>query len=225
MSKTIPLVILFFLLAPGKIQAKDFTLLPECKIIIDKFANGITDAWESKSFKGMTKYEWIKDKDTAYIRATSKASASGLYYRIDYDTKQYPYITWWWKVDDIIASGDATRKSGDDYAARIYVVFPSFFFWNTKAINYIWANKLAKEKAIPNPFSGNSIMISVRSGRSETGKWQSETRNVYEDYMHVFGKEPPNAGAIAIMTDTDNTGESVSASYGPMAICRRDPRK
>lgn len=107
-----------------------------------------------------------------------------------------------------------------------YISFSLLFsFWNTEAINYNWANKLPKEEAVPNPFSKNSIMISVQSGKAETGKWIVETRNVYEDYRRVFGKEPPKAGAIAIMTDTDNTGESASAGYGSIAICSRDPRQ
>ena len=156
--------LLFVLLTPANIPAKDTASMPECEIIIDNFADGMKSAWKSKSFKGTTEYTWVTEGDKAYVRATSKAAASGLYYTIEYDTQQYPYITWQWKVDNIIASGDALRKSGDDYAARIYVVFPSFFFWNTRAINYIWANKLPKEKAVPNPFSKNSIMISVQSG-------------------------------------------------------------
>ena len=66
-------------------------------------------------------------------------------------------------------------------------------------------------------------MISVESGRAESGKWITETRNIYEDYKRFFGKEPPMAGAIAIMTDTDNTGESATADYGPISVCSHDP--
>lgn len=225
MQVTIVSGLLLFLLTSENISAQDSVSATPCEIIIDDFTNGMKEEWKSKSFKGTTEYTWVTEEDKAYIRATSKASASGLYYRIEYDIQQYPFITWKWRVYNIIASGDALQKSGDDYAARIYIVFPSFFFWNTEAINYIWANKLPKEEAVPNPFSKNSIMISVQSGKAETGKWIVETRNVYEDYRRVFGKEPPKAGAIAIMTDTDNTGESASANYGSIAICSRDPRQ
>jgi len=223
--QSITIVILCFLCAPANISAADSASIAKCEIIIDDFAKGIKNTWTVRSFKGNTEYAWISEGGRAYIRATSKGSASGLYYTIEYDTQQYPYITWQWKVDNIIASGNASQKSGDDYAARIYIVFPALFFWNTTAINYIWANRLPKEEAIPNSFSENSIMISVQSGRAEAGKWKTETRNVYEDYKRFFNKEPPKAGAIAIMTDTDNTGESASAGYGPIAICSSDPRK
>ena len=206
MSRALTLLLLI-LAVPAAMTAENPVLMPECEIIIDDFAKGIDPGWRRKSFKGTTEYTWTKEGNRAYVRATSKGSASGLYYRIEYDPQQYPYITWQWKVDTIIAGGDATKKSGDDYGARVYVVFPAFFFWNTRAINYIWANKLPKDEMIPNPYTSNNIMISVESGRAETGKWLTETRNVYEDYKRFFGQEPPKVGAIAIMTDSDNTGE------------------
>jgi hypothetical protein len=218
-------LLFLFLTFPSNILAGNYAEMSECETIIDDFAAGINTNWKSKSFKGETEYTWIKKDNRAYIRATSRGTASGLYYKIKYDPAQYPYITWQWKVDNIINSGDATRKSGDDYGARIYVVFHSFFFWNTTAINYIWANKLPKEQAVPNPYTSKNIMISIESGRAENGKWISETRNIYEDYKRFFGKEPPKIIAIAIMTDTDDTGESATANYGPIAICSRNPQK
>jgi hypothetical protein len=224
MSRVIA-VLLILLTSPSGLLAENSTVIPECEIVIDDFANGIKPEWKSKSFKGTTEYTWIKEDNRTYVRATSRGSASGLVYEIEFDPQQYPYLTWQWKVDNIIASGDASQKSGDDYGARVYVVFPSVFFWNTRAINYIWANKLPKEQAVPNPYTANAIMVSVESGLAESGKWITETRNIYEDYKRFFGKEPPKVGAIAIMTDTDDTGESVSADYGPIALCGRDPQK
>ena len=224
MNKIIP-ILLLLLAIPAISLADDSRIPPECEIIIDDFADGIKPGWTPKSFKGKTEYIWAVEDGKPFIKATSNNAASGLFYKIEYDLQQYPYITWSWKVDNVIAGGDASRKSGDDYGARIYVVFPSFFFWNTRAINYIWANKLPKNQAVPNPYTSNDIMISVESGTVNTGKWMTETRNVYEDYIRFFGKNPPKVGAIAIMTDTDNTGESTSAGYGPISICSRDPRK
>lgn len=114
--------------------------------------------------------------------------------------------------------GNALKKDGDDYAARIYVVFPSLMFWKTRAINYIWANKLPRGKAVTSPFTKNSIMIAVESGESKTGRWIEERRNVFEDFRMHFGQDPPRVGAISIMTDTENTGEEAIAWYGPIRI-------
>jgi hypothetical protein len=61
-------------------------------------------------------------------------------------------------------------------------------------------------------------MIAVESGPERTGKWVEEEVNVLEDYRRHFGEDPPRVGAIAIMTDTDNTGERATAWYGPIRI-------
>ena len=111
------------------------------EILLDNYQGGLSPKWEKKSFKGETLYEVTQEDTLRCIKATSHSSASGLYYKINYDTKKYPILTWRWKVHHVLSNGNALKKEGDDYAARIYVVFPSILFWKTKAINYIWANR------------------------------------------------------------------------------------
>ena len=197
-----------------------FFCLPVCadEILLDDYKNGLSPRWVEKSFKGKTHYQVAREDDQLCIKATSRSSASALYYKIKYDLKDYPVVTWRWKVDHVLTKGSALYKNGDDYAARVYVVFPSWAFWRTKAINYIWANKLPRGQAVHNPFTANVVMIAVKSGSGLTGQWVDERRNVLEDYRRYFGEDPPSAGAIAIMTDTDNTGEGAVAWYGPIRI-------
>lgn len=191
------------------------------KIIIDDYQDGLDANWQTKSFAGETEYKVEKNDNLPTIHATSQNAASGLFYKIEYDPRQYPILSWSWKISHVLKKGDARRKEGDDYAARIYVVFPSWLFWKTRAINYVWANTLPREEMIANAFTANAMMIAVRSGPSETGRWLNEERNVYDDFKRAFGEEPPPVGAIAIMTDTDNTGETASAWYGPISIRSR----
>ncbi|MBE9541406.1 MAG: DUF3047 domain-containing protein, partial [Proteobacteria bacterium] len=114
------------------------------EILLDSYQGGLSPKWEKKSFKGETLYKVTQEGTLRCIKATSHSSASGLSYKINYDTKKYPILTWRWKVNHVLSNGNALKKEGDDYAARIYVVFPSILFWKTKAINYIWANKLPR---------------------------------------------------------------------------------
>ena len=190
------------------------------EIVIDDYKGGLSPKWEDKSFKGNTTYLVTREDNQLCVKATSRSSASALYYRIDYDPREYPILTWRWKIDHIISKGNALTKEGDDYAARIYIVFPSLIFWKTKALNYIWANRLPREKMVPNPYTANALMIAVESGSKHSGQWVEEKRNIFQDYCKYFGQKPPRAGAIAIMTDTDNTGERATAWYGPIRILK-----
>ena len=188
------------------------------QIVLDTYEQGLSDQWEAKSFKGETLYEVTTEDGIRCIKATAKASASALYYKIKYDVSKYPIIQWRWKISSVLQKGNALTKGGDDFAARVYVVFPSTFFWRTKAINYVWANTLPKGSSVPNAFTKNVFMIAVESGNELAGKWVVETRNLLEDYRNAFKKDPGKAGAVAIMTDTDNTGEQASAWYGPIIL-------
>lgn len=191
------------------------------EIKLGDFSSGDLKGWEEKSFAGNTTYELVENDGRKVLKAVSDKSASGLFKEVDIDLKQYPILRWSWKVEGVLAGGDAFTKEGDDYAARIYIVFPAFLFWNTRGINYIWANKLPKGQAVPNAYADKVIMLAVESGPAKVGQWVSEERNVYEDFKKLFGEEPPALGAVAIMTDTDNTGGRAVAYYGDITLSEK----
>ena len=176
-------------------------------LLIDDFGKGLSAGWEKKVFKGETVYRPILEEGRPAVKAESRATASALIHRISLDPKSYPRLSWSWKIVRTIGKGD-------DYAARVYVVFPSTLFWRTRAVNYIWANRLPRGAFLPNAYTGNAVMVAVESGDGNAGRWIDEERNLAEDYRRAFGEDPPRIGAVAIMTDTDNTGEDAVAWYG-----------
>ena len=147
---------------------------------------------------------------------------------------EYPIVEWRWKVSNILQKGDVTKKEGDDYPARIYITFaydPSkLSFGNrvkyktakllygayppTGAINYIWGNHAVIDTIVPNPYTDRAMMIAVDSGSEKINQWVTQSRNLLEDYRKAFQTDPPMISGVAIMTDTDNTGESARAYYG-----------
>jgi hypothetical protein len=187
-------------------------------IVIGNFNNRDLSGWSDKVFKGRTVYELVNDEGRTVIKAHSVRSASGLLKKIKLDSKEYPILRWSWKIENTLKREDVNRKSGDDFAARVYVVFPEFFFWQTKAINYVWSDKMTRESWARNPYTSNSIIIAVESGDSKVGKWVNEERNIHADFLRVFGKEPSKLGAIAIMTDTDDTKDEATAYYGDILL-------
>jgi len=63
-------------------------------------------------------------------------------------------------------------------------------------------------------------MISVESGPRRQGQWVEEKRDIYADFQRYFGEAPPDVGAIAIMTDTDNSQQEATAWYGDIFFSR-----
>lgn len=189
-------------------------------LLVDDFEKGLGSHWTVKSFKGETMYRVVDDNGNRVLQADSRGTASGLVRKIDLDPRETPILTWRWKVAGTIAQGDERTKAGDDYAARVYVIFPHWFFPKTRTLNYIWANRLPQGEFLPNAYTGNAMMVAVRSGSEQAGQWLSERRDIVADYRRAFGEEPPRIGAIAVMTDTDGTGSTAMAWYDDLALGR-----
>jgi len=187
-------------------------------LVLGNFSAGDLAGWQPKRFRGETSYSLVVDGERRVLKAHSRGAASGLYKEVDLDPAKYPVLRWLWKIGGTIPNGDERTKAGDDYAARVYIVFPRTFFWKTKAINYIWANRLPQGESLPNAFTSNAVMVAVESGDGKAGTWVTEERNVYEDYRALFGEDPPAIDAIALMTDTDNTGGEAEAYYGDIFL-------
>ncbi len=199
-------------------------------------ADGLPQGWEPVTFDGIerhTRYSVRSDDGNRFLHAASVSAASGLAREVSVDIKEHPILTWRWRIRRTLPKGNARKKSGDDYAARIYVNFkydPSQVGVFTRlkyslakkkrgeypplhALNYIWANRLKRGTFLENAFVGRAMMVAVRSGDDGAGEWQAESRNVYEDYKKAFEGEPPPVTHIAVMTDTDNTEGTAVADY------------
>lgn len=185
------------------------------RIEIARFEQGDLSGWKTKVFADETRYSFERAGGKTALRADSSAAASGLYREIKVDLGKTPVLNWAWKVDHVLVGADERTRAGDDYPARVYVVFSGgLYFWRTRAINYVWSNQQPVDSSWHNAFTGNARMIAVESGASRAGKWVNERRDVRADYRRLFDEEPGHVDAVAIMTDTDNTGTSATAWYG-----------
>ncbi len=178
--------------------------------------------------KKHTVYTVEREGDKYRLRAESNASASALIYKEKFNVYEYPRVRWRWKVNNIYAKGDDGTKAGDDYPMRIYIAFEydpenEGFFERIKnslikkiygeypphsSLNYIWASKEHKERIMKSPFTSKAKIVVLQQGSLNVGKWEDEDINIAGDYRRAFGKDPPPVAGIAIMNDSDNTGES-----------------
>jgi len=233
----IPVLLTYFLTSPLTTSAQSQAIIEVGKFSAGAVGDALPPGWKPLTFKKIerhTTYTLVKDNEMVVIKAVAEESASGLTREIKINPKEYPIVQWRWKVTNILKKGDVRRKEGDDYPARIYITFEYdssklSFFEKAKyetirllygqyppigAINYIWESKAPIGTMVPNPYTDRVTMFVVESGASKLNQWVNEERNIFEDYKKAFGQEPPMISGIAIMTDTDNTGESATAYYG-----------
>ena len=178
--------------------------------------------WQEKFFKNRTIYKVIEDEEKPFLSASSTGGSSGLYLKVNFPPAQDLFLSWKWRAKKFPTKTNPQKLSNrreDDFAARVYVIFPGTNFLNSEVIEYLWDEKLPPGTFASSPFSGRVKLFVIRSGRPEGDPWQEEARNIYEDYRLLFQKEPHRAiGGIAIMSDSDNTGSQSAADYKEIAF-------
>jgi hypothetical protein len=78
---------------------------------------------------------------------------------------------------------------------------------------YVWDNRYPVNAERANAHSERARMIVVESGPAKAGRWVSERRNVAADFKRGFANIPGWPTALAIASDTDDTGESAHAGF------------
>lgn len=240
------LVVMAFLTGNPFVSAESPSVIKVGDFSAEKMTGSLPAHWEPlyfKSNKQHTDYRLVREDGRVVVKALADGSASMLRRKISIDPKEYPIIQWRWKIANILKKGNVYQKDGDDDPARIYVAFAYDssklgFFENIKykvikvlygeypplaALNYIWASNAPKGLVVPNPFTDRAMMVVVESGAKQVNTWIDEERDIYADYRNAFGDEPPMIAGVAIMTDTDNTGESATAYYGDIILHKRRP--
>jgi hypothetical protein len=185
------------------------------RVEVGRFSAGSLGGWTQRKFAGETQYRLRPDGPRVALHARSEGTASGLYRELKVDLAASPVLHWSWRVDRPIDGVNERSRAGDDYGARVYVVFARGPLpWQMRAINYVWSSREPAGSVWPNAFTSNAWMVAVRSGSRDADRWQYETRDVLTDYRRLFGEDPPEVSAVAIMTDTDNTQLAAEAWYG-----------
>lgn len=201
--------------------------------------------WEEHVFPRVPErsvYETARDDDgTAYLRMSSDGSGSALIFHDVYDIREYPVLEWRWRVDEAVRGVDPLERSGDDYAARIYVFFEyevgGDLGWRDRVrynayralrgeypphsgLNYVWAGVAVEERMYPNPYTDRVMVLVLRDEESGTGEWRTERVDVLRDYRDAFGEDPPQSARLAVMSDSDDSGQSTHARIDYIRIVR-----
>ena len=197
--------------------------------------------WEALTFPRVprhTRYTVVRDGDAWVLRAESDGAASGLYRPLDLDPRVYRTLSWRWKVEGVPTRSDPYRKSGDDYAARVYVAFrydpEAASVWERArygvhrliygryppglALGYVWDSRVPAGTVLDSAYTDRAKIIVARGGAALAGRWVGESHDIYADYRRIVGAEPPRVEGVALMTDTDDTGARAVAYYDAITL-------
>ena len=197
--------------------------------------------WRISTLPGVkraTQYSLVADDATVVLRAVANASMASVMHPLKLDPKAAPILTWRWKVGNILRKSDISSKAGDDFPARVYVLFDYDIsklsilqrakiylarkrFGNdvpAAALCYVWDGKAPVGTSVWSPYTDRVRVIVVESGAANLNRWREVRRDVVADFRAAFGEDPPAISGVAVASDTDNTGESVTTLFGDIRL-------
>jgi len=163
------------------------------------------------------------------IKAESLGTRSSLYKEVGEKERDFPVLSWRWKISNVVRSAIETRKDRFDAAARVTAVFgrdkgfkviggtePSGF-----RVEYIWGSHLPQGRIFDHPGEKYCKVFVLESEEGKAGEWVFEKRNLRKDYKKAFGTEPNGVLAIGIQTDTEHSNEMVTAYYSDPVLKKK----
>ncbi len=212
------LFLLNMAIADADIFSKEATLQVPIKKALKSNA---PEGWGITEWNGRADFEVIETEIGSALHLKSSSTSTALYKDMSFDVREYPALSWKWRVEKLPKGADARRGATDDQAVQLYVIFPK---WpaavNSRIIGYIWDTSAPSGAFLSSRKSRNTRYVVVKSGHNELGKWHQETRDVYADYRRLFMEDPPKAGRVSVMIDTDDTKGYAESFIGNIFFSR-----
>lgn len=207
-------------------------------------AGRLPRAWEPLVLvrtKKQTQYELVTKENRTVLYARAEGASSGLMQQVQADPMHQPWLEWQWKISKLVNTADNTQRATEDSPVRIILGFDGdkdnlpfadqILFETAKLVTgydfpyatlmYIWENKAPVGTVIRSTHSSRIRMMVAEQGPEGVGRWRNFTRNIVEDYEKAFGEKPGKLIGVGVLTDTDNTGETVEAWYGDIRLLRQ----
>lgn len=192
---------------------------------------------------GDTQYRLASVDGRTVLEARAESSASALVYPLRADATRTPWLSFSWRTERLIDKADMRTKAGDDYPARVYVIFDydisrlpavdrvklqmARSIWGGQvpaaALCYVWEARQPVGYSGWSPYTNRLQMIVAESGSDRLGRWVHIARNVAEDFRAAFGEEPPPISAVVVAADTDNTRETARSWFGNITLSSQQP--
>ncbi len=176
--------------------------------------------WRDLTFRNYAATQYLADGGVLSIVA--EQSSSMLYRQLAGERLAPRQARWAWRIDEGVGPTDLTKKGGDDSPVALYFVFsdektaerlagktPSMLRMlgarNTTTLVYIFGG--AEIGPFESPYmTGRSQSIVVRPATAARGVWFAEKADLAADHARAFGAAPQRLIAVAISSDSDDTG-------------------
>lgn len=188
--------------------------------------------WRELTFRNYAATQYRADSGALSIVAPQ--SSSMLYRPLAAEDLSPRRARWVWRVDEGVGPTDLTKKGGDDCAIALYFIFadektatrlagkkPSMFRMlgarNTTTLVYVFGGAAAGPFKSPY-VAGKSWSMVLRPAMSARQTWIEESVDLAADHTRAFGAAPQRLIAVAVSSDSDDSGGRNVAFLRDLAI-------
>lgn len=212
---------------------------------IDGLANP-PDAWTHQRYgnRKATRYTPTVHQGRPALLAQAQASNSTLRLKLDTAARRAPeHLSFSWFVPALNEQADLQDGDADDAVVRVVLSFDGdrsrlgsrdHLLSEVAALltgeplpfatlMYVWDNRYPVGSVIANPHTQRIRQLVIESGPDKLNQWVNQERDIAADFRHAFGEAPGALIGIGVMSDSNNTGASVSAWFGPLTL-RQTPQ-
>lgn len=197
------------------------------RIVLEDFSQGRVGSfptgwgWRGKD-DGKPKYYVVREEGgRRYLNAKDDSQSVIIIKKVPWKLREYPILTWRWRVKSLPPGGDERVGEKNDSAAGLYVVFSQSWLGIPKQIKYVWSTTLPIGTVADRKLIGRPRVLVLRSGPGHAGEWVTERVNLLEDYRRIWGGEPDEKTVgIAVLTDADATHTFAEADYADIVASK-----
>jgi hypothetical protein len=202
-----------------------------------------TAHWEHQTFvkRKPTTYSATEFQGRPAVKAQANGSNSTLSLALTPPPGALPKrFRFSWFVPALNPAFDLGKKGEDDAVARMVLSFAGDRFngkWAARdhivselsnliagkpmpyaSIMYVWDSRYPAGTVISNPYTDRIRQIVVESGPQRLNQWVDFDRDIEADFRLAFGEEPGAMIGLSLMTDSNNSGATIAAWYGPIDL-------
>lgn len=196
--------------------------------------------WQHQIFPGKRKnrYQYVWRQGRPAMAVSSDQSISALRKAVMQPPESLGALRFSWKVAALIPEADLQQGTRSDSPVRLVLVFDgdrsrfsardAMLSELARAVTgeelpyatlmYVWSNQLPVGTVVHNRRTDRIRKLVIESGPGGLSRWLDYERDIRADYERAFGEPPGPLRSVAVMSDTDNTGGSVRAWYGPVQL-------
>jgi hypothetical protein len=216
----------------GLLVSSALALSPEPapeRIVLEDFEGGPVDGlppgWKARRYGEAERppYRIQEEDGNLFLRAEDRGENVMLYKEVRWNAREYPYLSFRWRVRAVPEGADERLEDKADSAAGLYLSYRRKLGVVPESVKFVWSGSLAAGSAFRRPGLGMPWTVVAGSGAPDHA-WRTYVFRTEDVYRKTFGKDPGDRPlGIGLLSDANSTGSLAAADYDDITVYRSPP--